>query len=519
VTARAAPSERVVVLAPAARDGPLTATLLEDAGFECAVAPDVERFCALLEAGAGVALVAEEALTREGAACVAALLEAQEPWSDLPVIVFTAEPGARALRRPVLEVLAPSGNVTLLDRPVRVITLVSAVRAALRARRRQHAAREVLEELAAAVRGRDQFLALLGHELRNPLAAVVTAAELLERPGADTARARAIIARQSRKLSRLVDDLLEVSRVVSGKIGLRRAPLDLREVVARGVEPLEELADRAGVHIEPQLPREPVVVEGDAVRLDQVVGNLLSNAVKYTPRGGAVAVRVERAGTSAVLRVRDTGIGIGADMLERIFDPFSQVEASVSRSEGGLGLGLSLVRGLVALHGGDVRARSDGPGHGSEFVVALPLAAPDRAAPEPPRPQVAAGGGARRVLVVEDQDDNREALVMLIEQLGHSVISVPDGPAAVREALSQRPDVALVDIGLPGLDGYEVARRVRAGLGDAVRLVALTGYGQTDDRERALAAGFDLHLTKPADPETVARVLAGTVGAAGAHPG
>jgi signal transduction histidine kinase/ActR/RegA family two-component response regulator len=509
VSRRAAVTERVVVLAPAARDGPITSALLEKAGFECALAPDVEQLCALVEAGAGAVLVAEEALTHDAVARLAALLAAQEPWSDLPVIVFTAEPGARALRRPALDTLALAGNVTLLDRPIRVVTLLSAVRTALRARRRQHAARGVVEELAAALRERDHFLALLGHELRNPLAAVVTAADLLERGAGDLSRARAIIARQSRKLSRLVDDLLEVSRVVSGKIALRRAPIDLRAVVARALEPMEELAERAGVRIEPALPPEPVVVDADAVRLDQVVGNLLSNAVKYTPRGGTVAVTIEASGASAMLRVRDTGIGIPPDMLERIFDTFSQVDASMSRSEGGLGLGLSLVRGLVALHGGEVHARSDGPGRGSEFVVELPLAPRGEASAPAPSRAPAARGVPRRVLVVEDQEDNRDALMMLIEQLGHAVKGVSDGPAGVRAALAMRPDVALVDIGLPGCDGYEVARRVRAALGEGVRLVAVTGYGQAADRQRARAAGFDLHITKPVDLETLVRVLDG----------
>jgi signal transduction histidine kinase/ActR/RegA family two-component response regulator len=509
MTLRATNSERVVVLAPAAHDGPITSALVEKAGFDCALAMDVEGLCGLVEQGAGAVLVAEEALTREATARLRALLEAQEPWSDLPVIVFTAAPGARALRRPALDVLAPAGNVTLLDRPIQVVTLLSAVRAALRARRRQYAARGVVDDLAAAVRGRDQFLALLGHELRNPLAAIVTAGALLER-GGDDSRAHAIIARQSRKLSRLVDDLLEVSRVVSGKIALRRAPVDLRVVVDRGIEPIQELADRAGVRIEPELPAEPVVVDADAVRLDQVIGNLLSNSVKYTPRGGEVTVSVEPSDTSAVLRVRDTGIGIPPDMLERIFDTFSQVDSSVSRSEGGLGLGLSLVRGLVALHGGEVYAQSEGPGRGSEFVVELPLAPRGAAVPGPgairaPR----AGGVARRVLVVEDQEDNREALVKLLEQLGHFVKGAPDGPSGVRAALAIRPDVALVDIGLPGCDGYEVARQVRASLGEGVRLVAVSGYGQAEDRARARAAGFDLHLTKPLDVETLARVLDG----------
>ncbi len=502
-------SERVVVLAPSARDGPLTVALLARAGIEAVVAGGAEELCSLLAEGAGAALVAEEALAPAAVRRLAGVLEEQEAWSDLPVVVFTGAGATIQTRRPTLEALAPLGNLTLLERPVQVIALVSATRAALRQRRRQYAARDLLERLAASLRTREQFLATLGHELRNPLAAVTTAAELLARPEADARRAREIIARQARKLTRLVDDLLEVSRVSSGKITLQRVATDLREIVETSVAVVEPVAERAGIRIDVELPREPVVVDGDPVRLEQIAGNLLTNAVKYTLRGGEVRVTVERSDGAAALRVRDTGIGIASAMLEQIFEPFTQVETSMDRSEGGLGLGLSLVRGLAALHGGRATAYSDGQGRGSTFVVELPLSAAQGGAAA--RPDAAPPAAGRRVLVVEDNDDARESMLLLLGQLGHEAVGAADGPDGVRRALEEHPDVVFVDIGLPGFDGYEVARRLRAGLGRGPVLVALTGYGQPEDRERAHEAGFDVHLTKPAPPDVLARV-AGSAG-------
>ena len=250
-----------------------------------------------------------------------------------------------------------------------------------------------------------------------------------------------------------------------------------------------------------------MLVDGDPVRLEQVVGNLLSNAVKYTQPGGTVTIAVERAGDGALLRVSDTGVGIAPELLERIFEPFAQASTTLDRSQGGLGLGLALVRGLVSLHGGTVRARSEGPGCGTELEVRLPVAV--RPA-EPSGPGAASSdpGARRHVLVVEDNADNRETLVMLLESFGHDVVTAADGPSGVRVGQAARPEVAFVDIGLPGFDGYEVGRRLRNLLGEEVTLVALTGYGQAEDRERARAAGFDVHLTKPADIDTLVAVVA-----------
>jgi signal transduction histidine kinase/CheY-like chemotaxis protein len=499
------PAERIAVCAPLARDGPLTAGILRKAGFDCVLAVDVDALCSIVQEGAAAVLVAHEALTPAAGRRLADLLARQEPWSDLPVIVFTRLPGTSLTSA---EAYAALGNVTLLDRPVQVATLVAAARAALRARRRQYASRDVLDELAASVQSRDRFLAMLGHELRNPLGAISMASDILAQPGTDPAKPRAIIARQVKKLSRLVDDLLEVSRVASGKIVLKRTRVDLRAVVERSLESVDPVAERAGVAIHLALPREPVLVDGDPVRLDQIVGNLVSNAAKYTPRGGIVDIELEAQPPLAVLRVRDTGIGIPPEMLERIFEPFTQTDASLGRSEGGLGLGLSLVRGLVALHGGHVEARSEGEGRGSEFVVQIPLCE-GCPLPADAGAHLARTSEQRRVLVVEDGEDHRATMLMILERLGHAAVGASDGPSGVRLALETRPHVAFVDIALPGFDGYEVARRVREALGREVLLVAVTGYGQMEDRERSRVAGFDLHLVKPVDAGIIGHVMDG----------
>jgi PAS domain S-box-containing protein len=363
-------------------------------------------------------------------------------------------------------------------------------------------------EAEAANNAKDRFLAMLGHELRNPLGAISNAAQVLGLAGDAgplVARAQGIISRQAQQLGRLVDDLLDVSRVTSGKVTLDRRPLELAELVRRAVALLGVLGDGRSRRL--AVEAEEVWVEGDAARLEQVVVNLLENAVKYTPADGEITVRVARDGEAAVLTVRDTGVGIPADLAPRIFDLFVQGDHSLDRRKGGLGIGLTLVRSLVELHGGTVAATSGGDGHGSTFTVRLPVipspaASGIRAAALPAIP-------ARRVLVIEDNADSRLSLRELIRQLGHDVHEAADGVTGVASALDLAPDLTLVDIGLPGLDGYEVARQLRSHpIGRTLRLVALTGYGLPEDRERALAAGFDLHLVKPIDPVNLATLLA-----------
>ncbi len=407
-------------------------------------------------------------------------------------------------------------GVLVRERTAELLKANEALRAEIRERRRLEEALQLrAAQLAEEGRRKDEFLAILAHELRNPLAPIRSALAILRQPGATAPVAewaKQVMDRQLRQITRLIDDLLDVSRINQGKIELRRERVVLAEVVARAVESTRPLlADRQHELAVVPAP-EPLVVDGDPVRLEQVAVNLINNAAKYTPPGGHVDVVLERAGDEAVLRVRDTGVGIPAEMLERIFDLFIQVNRSLSStSQWGLGIGLTLVRNLVQMHGGRVQAASAGPGRGSEFVVRLPLVSPAPRPDEGPAgpPQQASSPRGRRVLVVDDNTDLADSMALLLRSWGYEVGLAHDGQAALAAARDRRPEVVLLDIGLPGMSGYEVARRLRdqAGLKGAF-LVALTGYGRDDDRRRAQEAGFNCHLTKPVEPEVLQDLLA-----------
>jgi signal transduction histidine kinase len=494
--------ERVLVLAPVGRDAELTTKILSEAGIaslQCRDARSVGRELAL---GAGVVLLAEEALTPEALAEFLPALADQPAWSDVPLVVIAKEDPSAVAVRSSLELVERLGHVTLLDRPVRLISLLSALRVALRARKKQYEARDLLARLREGVEQRDKFLAMLGHELRNPLAAIVYAVARLPRDAANSARS--ILERQSSHLARLVDDLLDVARVTSGKITLQRVSVDLRGLVERCVEAARTSAPALAVVSE--LGDGEVRVEVDPVRMEQVVTNLLVNAVKYTPPGGAIRVKLRRAAGSALLTVADDGVGVSAEMLPRIFDLFTQVDGTLDRARGGLGIGLTVVRGIVELHGGSVRAFSAGRDCGTRFEVRLALAVAWKAEPKPAAP-VATPARGRHVLLVEDDDDIRDSLQALLEQDGHVVDAAPDGTAAIARADATKPEIALVDIGLPGMSGYDVARALRGTFGTRIYLAAMTGYGLPEDRARAREAGFDVHLTKPVDFDRVEQLL------------
>lgn len=365
------------------------------------------------------------------------------------------------------------------------------------------------QALAEQDRRKDEFLATLAHELRNPLAPIRNGVEIIRLAGADgeaVERARAVIERQLGHLVRLVDDLLDVSRVSRGKIELHRRPLDLASVAHHAVETCRALIDARGHTLAVTTPADPLRVEGDFVRLTQVVSNLLHNAAKYTDPGGRIALTVARDGAEAVLEVRDSGRGIDPRVLPHLFDLFFQADRDLDRADGGLGIGLSLVRSLVEMHGGRVEAASAGRGGGSEFTVRLPVLT--GAAVAPAAPPTAGARAATRVLVVDDNVDAAESLAVLLGLDGHEVLVSHDGLEAVEVALRERPSVVLLDIGLPGLTGYEVCREIRmGGLTDAL-IVAVTGYGQEQDRRLAREAGFDAHQVKPVDPEVLRALLA-----------
>ena len=369
-----------------------------------------------------------------------------------------------------------------------------------------------IESLEQRERQTNEFLAMLGHELRNPLAAIRNALSLIgmQSAGESTREwSRNVIERQATHLTRLVDDLLDVARITSGRIDLRKEPVELNAAVLRAVDACRSAAEARHQILDVRTADEHLLVDGDLVRLSQIVINLLNNAIKYTPAGGRIAVDVARDGDFAVLRVDDTGVGISAELLPRMFDLFVQGERSLARTEGGLGIGLTIVRKLVMLHGGTVSGRSDGPGKGSEFVVLLPALPRTQPAGESTAAWQPDGARAkRRVLIVDDNRDLAETAAALLRACGHDVRTAYDGITAVAAAVEHRADVVLLDIGLPEISGYEVAKQLRASAaGNRLLLVALTGYGQDADRRRAREAGFDHHLVKPVEPTTLERIV------------
>jgi PAS domain S-box-containing protein len=380
-------------------------------------------------------------------------------------------------------------------------------------RRQLEGARAQAQALAELHRRKDEFLAMLSHELRNPLAPIMNAVQLLRQPGGSAnsmqEQARAIIERQVDQLKALVEDLLEVSRITTGRIRLHYEHVDVRGIAGRAVESVRPLINQRRHQLTVALPPEPIWLLGDATRLEQVVVNLLTNAAKYTDEGGRIALTVQREGDEAVLRVRDTGVGIAPDLLPRIFDLFTQAERSLDRAQGGLGVGLTVVQKLVEMHRGRVEAYS-ALGQGSEFVVRLPVVQlPERSPPPTPVETVKRLAPSCRVLVVDDNVDQADSVALLLRASGHDVRVAYSGPTALEAALACRPDIVLMDIGLPEMDGYEVARRLRqqASLKDTV-MVAMTGYGQESDRQRSHEAGFDHHLVKPVSLQELEGILA-----------
>jgi two-component system, sensor histidine kinase len=367
--------------------------------------------------------------------------------------------------------------------------------------------RRINTELAEADRQKNEFLAMLGHELRNPLAPVLLALQLMQMeglPDPKLERARAAAERQIRHLTRLVDDLLDVARIERGKIELQLEELDFRDVVRQALETTQPTIEGRHHRLTMQIAAEPLTIQGDSVRLVQVVGNLLHNAARYTEPGGVITVDLRRDGDQAVLTVTDTGLGIAPELLSKVFDTFVQ-----ARRGQGLGLGLTLVKRMIEQHGGSVGARSEGVGKGSTFEVRLKTIKATRKRPSSDRMLAVGPELSLRVVVVDDNDDVRETMREVLETLGHRVWSASDGATGVALIAEKKPHLALLDVGLPDMDGMEVARRVREQLGPSTtHLVAITGYGQVHDRKRCLDAGFDEHLVKPASADSVRRIIA-----------
>jgi signal transduction histidine kinase len=371
--------------------------------------------------------------------------------------------------------------------------------------------RRAEDAVREADRRKTEFLALLAHELRNPLAPIRNALQLMRLTPQDTTSGPTAVDMMDRQVAhvvRLVDDLLDVSRISRGTIELRKEALDLSTVVNQAVEAARSFCKNMGHELTVMLPKEPTYLNADPTRLAQVVGNLLNNACKFTERGGHIRLTVEREGKRAVIRVLDTGIGMAPDQLPRIFEMFTQLDTSLQRSRDGLGIGLTLVKNLVELHGGTIEARSGGLGQGSEFAVSLPIDL-ERLPPQRSDVVIPKTTLKRRILVVDDNEDAAMSLAMLLKLSGHEVVTAHDGLRAVEEAARFHPDVVLLDIGLPKLNGYDAAARIRKQRQDDVLLVALTGWGQEEDRSRAVEAGFDVHMVKPVDLRLLSSVLSG----------
>ena len=403
----------------------------------------------------------------------------------------------------------------------RPLGLSAIIRDVTERKRAERALRESQEELRKRVaqlaeegRRKNEFLALLGHELRNPLAPLKNGLQILGGVACEddrVERIRGMMDRQVRQLTHLVDDLLDVSRISRGLVQLRKERVDLATVVSRAVETTRPAIEERQHDLTVALPRDPVWLDGDPVRLEQILGNLLTNAARYTEPGGRISVLAEREGDRAVIRVRDNGIGIRPEMASRIFEMFTQADRIAGRVHEGLGIGLTLVKSLAEMHGGTVEVMSAGPGEGSEFVVRFPAAEQEAGAlVEEPKQGSQTSGRPLRILVVDDNEDAAETLSMLLTLFGHEVRTAYDGPAALGVAQAWVPEVAFLDIGLPnGMSGYDVARRMRAdGRLSGVRLIALSGFGQEEDRRKGREAGFHHHLTKPADPDAIEGLLA-----------
>lgn len=509
------PNGQRVVLAPATRrDGEVACRFLRAAGIDCAPVESLAQMAEEIRLDVGALVLTDLALMRPEFAAVAKALAEQQAWSDLPIVLMASEGGES-----INVALRQLHNVTILERPSSVKALIGAVQAALRARGRQFQIRHQLEALRqaddalrAADRRKDEFLATLAHELRNPLAPMRSALQIMERgldSGAGREKLLSMMDRQMNVMVRLIDDLLDVARISSGKVVLQRERLDLRRVVEVAVEGAEPGILAAGHRLDVNAPDQPVWVLGDATRLAQIVGNVLNNATKYTPAGGHIRIAVGSDDNQGTISVVDDGVGIPPALLGRVFDMFAQVNRTLDRAQGGLGIGLSLVQRLVEMHGGRVTAASAGVDAGSRFTVSLPLIeAPDRSNESDASSATQAVRGDFKVLVVDDNRDAADLLTMLIAADGYQTRTEYGGDAAIAAADEFRPRVVFCDIGMPDVNGHQVAQRLRTNPAHATAvLVAVTGWGTEEDKRQSQRAGFDFHLTKPVDSQALAAVF------------
>lgn len=509
--------QRVLILAPTMRDAATCRNVLAADGIQCLVCRSIKEICTEAVRGAAAAVVTAEAVVGDKDQCLTEFLRNQPHWSDFPLIVLTP-PGNDSAR--LLQALAAVGHTTLMKRPIQVSTFVSTIQTALRDRERQYAVRghlaalrEATDALKDADHRKDDFIALLAHELRNPLAPLRNGLQVMRLAGGQStavAQARAMMDRQLDHMVRLIDDLLDISRISRNKMDLRRSKVLLADIVSNAIDTARPVIESEGHQLIVTLPEEPIFLDADLTRLAQVFSNLLSNSAKYTNRGGHIWLSAALDGHEVTVTVRDDGIGIPANALPKIFDMFSQVDRSTQRSTGGLGIGLALVKGLVEMHGGTVDVVSQGDGKGSTFSVRLPILH-DFA--EEPTDIPFAGSFSpllpkRRILAVDDNRDSATSLALMLKLLGNEVATAHDGLEAVTVAERFHPEVVLMDLGMPRLNGLEATRRIREQpWGKSMVVIALTGWGQDSDKQRSREAGCDGHLVKPVNLSDLHKLL------------
>lgn len=490
---------RVLVYAPLGKDAALAYEVLEKANLVCHVCPTVSHLITELNIGAGAVLTVEEALPESVAVALSKYFSAQPTWSDLPILVLTKSGGNSPWIHGAYDRF---GNLTLLERPVRAPTLISAVRSAIRARLRQY-------EIRTSDERKDEFLAMLAHELRNPLAPISAAAKLLELFSSDPIKVKGaslVIARQVGHMTNLVDDLLDVARVTRGLITLSKAPVDVRDILTQAIEQVNPQIVAKRQHLSVHLPTASTPVIGDRKRLIQVVANILNNASKYTPDTGHIIATLRDEGDDIVLDISDDGIGIAPDMVNRVFDLFAQAQRTSDRSQGGLGLGLALVKSLVISHGGNVNAVSQGAGYGTTFTIRLPRQTITNNMTTEHEPVIADNKFIKttslNLLIVDDNVDAADSLSMLLSASGHNTTVAYGARKAIEQARVLRPQICILDVGLPEMNGNQLASMLRdmPETSDAI-LIALTGYSQEEDRKKSLESGFDYHFVKPINIE------------------
>lgn len=490
-----------------ATDGEMSMRLMADNGISAHAFSSLREVARLLDERVACLILVEDVLVKEELPELREAINRLPAWVDLPLIAVAGD--VTSFSYAFFQAFPESGNVTFLQRPLNPHTLISAVRVALRANARQRQVGELLADRGQAVKARDEFLAILAHELRNPLAPLRNGLEVIRLSSGQQAtvdKTREMMERQLGHLGRLVDDLLDINRIIQGKVELHRERLNLVDIINQAVETVRPLIDQRRHRLTTAIAPGDVFVDGDVTRLVQVIANLLNNACKYTPSGGEIRIEVQAQHSEAVIRIADNGIGIPAAMQPRIFDLFTQVHNSLESVGGGLGIGLSLVKSLVLMHGGSVTAFSEGGKKGSELVLRLPLSESIQEVPEAlPETPVCE---RRRVLVVDDNVDAAVSLAELLNLIGHSTRVAHSGAEALEAGMQFLPDAVFLDIGMPGMTGYDCARLIRAAeWGKDAMLTALTGWNQAEDRQKSKQAGFDHHLVKPASLDSLISLL------------